>query len=37
VFFGAGEDPETPTIHHIDLGLVLEIIVPAPMQAQAAG
>ncbi|MGO9470311.1 MAG: hypothetical protein ACLQIB_05205 [Isosphaeraceae bacterium] len=35
VFFGEGEDPETPPIHHIDLGLVLEIIVPAPAPAPA--
>ena len=36
VCFGEGEDPEAPPIHHIDLGLVLEIIVPAPVQAQAS-
>jgi len=37
VFYGEGEDPDIPEIHHIDLGLVLEIIVPAPAQALAGG
>jgi hypothetical protein len=37
VFFGAGDDPDTPIIHLIDLGLVLEIIIPAPVQSQASG
>jgi len=37
VFYAEREDADNPEMHMIDLGLVLEIIVPAPAPAQAAG
>jgi len=37
VFYAEREDAENPEMHLIDLGLALEIIVPAPAVASPAG
>jgi hypothetical protein len=36
VFYAEREDAESPEMHLIDLGLVLEIVIPAPAAASAA-
>jgi hypothetical protein len=36
VFYAEREDAENPEMHLIDLGLVLEIIIPAPAPASAS-